>query len=80
MQVSEQVGEQDVVDFALAARAQVDYFPDVRKMVVDVMPRDFASRFGFLQYRVVYTGQPAGLLGCFFVFGLLLLRSVFLKD
>jgi hypothetical protein len=78
VQVSEQVGEQDVVDFALAARAQFDHFPDVRKMVVDVMPRDFASRFGFLQYRVVYTGQTAGLHGCLFVFGMwLLFRSFF---
>ena len=67
--------------FALAAGAQVDHFPDVRKMVVDVMPRDFASRFDFVQYHVVDTGQTASLHECFFVFGLLLLlRSIFLKD
>jgi hypothetical protein len=77
VQVSEQVGEQDVI-VSLAARAQVDHFPAVRKMVVDVMPRGFASSFGFVQYRDVYTGQTAGLHGCLFVFGMwLLLRSFF---
>jgi hypothetical protein len=47
-------------------------------MVVDVIPRDFVSRFGFVQYRVVHTGHKAGVHGCFFVFGMrLLLRSFF---
>jgi hypothetical protein len=45
-QVARIAGEHDVVDFALAAGAQVDHFPDVRKMVVNVMSRDFASCFG----------------------------------
>jgi restriction system protein len=39
--------EHDVIDVTLAAGAQINHFPDVRKMVVDVMSGDFASRFGF---------------------------------
>ncbi len=37
--------EHDVIDLALTARAKVDHFPDVRKMVDDPVPRDFAGCF-----------------------------------
>jgi hypothetical protein len=46
-------------------------------MIVDVMPRGFASSFGFVQYRDVYTGQTAGLHRCLFVFGMWLLLRLF---
>jgi hypothetical protein len=39
--------EHDVVDFALAARTQVDHFADVRKMVCRRMTRCFAGYLSF---------------------------------
>ena len=44
-QVAGVAGEHDVIDFPLAARANIDHFADVGKMVGDFMSRDIASGF-----------------------------------
>ncbi|WP_456151152.1 hypothetical protein [Caballeronia mineralivorans] len=47
-QIAGIASEHDVVDFTLAARAQVDHFPDVRKMVCSRVPGRFAGYLGFV--------------------------------
>lgn len=40
-------GEHHIVNFALATRAEFDHFPDIRKMVGNVVARHLAGGFGF---------------------------------
>src|SRR5690606_9683029 len=59
-QIAGVAGEHDVVDLSLAARADVDHFVNVNKMVRDTMSRDVARRFG-LGYGTTGEIPPFGI-------------------